>query len=127
MAMVAAVGQLVARTQCGTVGGLFRETLRLRGAAPAIEGGEQCLSFAALGARVNRAANLLAGLGIGRGDRIAVVAENCREYPELLLAAALRGAYSPRSIGAWPAPSCSMARPGDPARHLRLAPACRAA
>ncbi|MDB5372250.1 MAG: uncharacterized protein JWP04_892 [Belnapia sp.] len=92
MEMVAAAGQFVARAQCGTIGGLFRETLRLRGDAPAIEGGGWCLSYAALGARVNRAANLLAGFGIGRGDRIAVVAENCREYPELLLAAALRGA-----------------------------------
>ncbi|WP_169747431.1 class I adenylate-forming enzyme family protein [Belnapia moabensis] len=85
-------GSLVVQAQCATIGGLFRETVRQRGDAPALEGGSLILSYRALSNRVNRAANLLAAMGVSRGDRVAVIAENRREYPELLLALALRGA-----------------------------------
>ena len=82
----------VARAQCGTIGGVFRQRARLCPDAPALEGAGRCLTYGRLNERVNRAANLLEAMAIGRGDRIAVVAENCPEYVELQLAAALRGA-----------------------------------
>lgn len=85
-------GSLVVPAQCATIGGLFREIVRQRGEAPALEGEGLVLSYRTLNSRVNRAANLLAAMGVGQGDRVAVIAENRREYPELLLALALRGA-----------------------------------
>jgi fatty-acyl-CoA synthase len=78
--------------QGATVAGLFRQRARLCPAAIAIEEGAARLSYAQLERRVNRAAHLLASMGVGRGDRIALLSENRREYPEIQLAAALCGA-----------------------------------
>lgn len=49
-------------------------------------------TFAAWNARVNRTAGLLAGLGIGVGDRVAVYSSNRAEYLDLIFAAPKLGA-----------------------------------
>jgi len=50
------------------------------------------ITYAALAARIERMAAALAARGIGRGDRVAVLAYNCPEYLELLFACARLGA-----------------------------------
>ena len=54
--------------------------------------GEQRLTFAALDARVNRLANALAAEGVGAGDRLLWLGQNCHRLLEGLLAAAKLGA-----------------------------------
>ena len=49
-------------------------------------------SFSDLNERSNRLANALAGLGIGKGDRIAILQVNCNEYVEAYYATAKLGA-----------------------------------
>lgn len=44
--------------------------------------------------RVNRLANAMLGLGLKKGDRVAIVAENRHEYPEFLFAIAKSGLIS---------------------------------
>lgn len=47
---------------------------------------ERACTWAALDERTNRLANGLAGLGIGRGDRVGILSGNCLEYLELAIA-----------------------------------------
>ncbi len=49
-------------------------------------------SFADLSQRVNRLANALLGLGIEKGDRVAILQVNCNQYVEAYYAAAKIGA-----------------------------------
>lgn len=58
----------------------------------AVIGGGRNLSFAALGARVIRLANALRGLGVTKGDRVAVLSTNRSEYIECVYAIAEAGA-----------------------------------
>jgi len=55
---------------------------------PAILFDEKEISFGELGDRVNRLANGLASLGVGSGDRVAVMQVNCNEYIESYFASA---------------------------------------
>jgi acyl-CoA synthetase (AMP-forming)/AMP-acid ligase II len=75
-----------------TVADLLRKQVVARGGAPAIEDARGTLSYRELDLRVNRAAHMLLARGVVGGDRIAVLAENRREYIELELAAAKLGA-----------------------------------
>ena len=52
-------------------------------------------TFAELAADVHRAANVLADLGVERGDAVAVVSVNCAELVPLLLAAEAVGIFAP--------------------------------
>jgi acyl-CoA synthetase (AMP-forming)/AMP-acid ligase II len=54
---------------------------------PAIVCGEQVFDHAALAERSERVAGALAGLGLSRGDRVAVLAANCHRYVELYFGA----------------------------------------
>ncbi len=74
-----------------TVGTLFAQQARMRGARVALEDGQRSLTYAALNERVNRAAHALAARGVKRGDRVAILSENRSEYVELLLTAAKLG------------------------------------
>ena len=84
----------VAAASATTVGRLFAATASLHGARTALVEGGRSLSYAALDTRVNRLANLLLGRGIGRGDRVALMARNCIGYLEIELAAARIGAIA---------------------------------
>lgn len=83
---------LIRRASIATVGGLLREQVRIRGEAVALEDGPRRWTYAAFNVRVNRLAHALAALGVGRGDRVAVLSENRAEYVELEFAAAKLGA-----------------------------------
>lgn len=61
---------------------------------PCLTFGAQTLSFAELNDRSSRTANALARLGIGQGDRVALVARNCLEHFELFFACSKLGAIS---------------------------------
>jgi len=75
-----------------TVGALFRARARIDGAAIALVEGERRITYAELNARVNRLAHVLAGEGVRRGDRVAILSRNCAAYVEVELAAAKLGA-----------------------------------
>lgn len=55
--------------------------------------GRRC-SFKELEVRVYRLANVFMGLGVRKGDRVAVLLENCFEYPEIILAIGKIGAVA---------------------------------
>jgi acyl-CoA synthetase (AMP-forming)/AMP-acid ligase II len=84
-------GPLVQTAAGLTVGRLFRQQVAHDPARLALVEGRRQLSYAELNTRVNRLANALAAQGIGRGDRVAILAENRLEYVELQLAAAKLG------------------------------------
>ena len=71
---------------------LIAATARAKGDAIAIDDGARAVSYSSFVSRGNRAAHALIKLGVGHGDRIAVLAENCIEYLELAVAAARAGA-----------------------------------
>ena len=74
-----------------TVGSLFAEQVLLGPHRPAVEYKGRVWSYSELNDRVNRLVHLMASLGIGRGDRVAMLSENRNEYVELLMAAAKLG------------------------------------
>jgi fatty-acyl-CoA synthase len=74
------------------VGYLLSQRARLGPDRPAVAFGETELTFGELNRRTNRLANGLAGLGVRKGDRVAVLLMNCHQYYELLFACAKLGA-----------------------------------
>ena len=78
-----------------TVGDALRKQATVRPDATAVEADSRSFSYRQLNARVNRLANALVARGVKRGDRVAVLAENCLAYLELELAAAKLGAIVP--------------------------------
>ncbi|MGE0231239.1 MAG: class I adenylate-forming enzyme family protein [Flavobacteriaceae bacterium] len=74
-----------------TVAELFDERCRLVSGAPAIRQQDRTLTYAQLRGRVARLANVIAGEGLKRGERVAVLAENRHEYVEIVLACAWLG------------------------------------
>ncbi|MDX1649736.1 MAG: AMP-binding protein, partial [Myxococcota bacterium] len=64
----------------------------LHGARPALVDEERRLDYAALETRCRRAAGLLRGLGVGRGDRVAMLLGNRAAAVELVFATARLGA-----------------------------------
>lgn len=74
-----------------TVAALFRQQVARTRHQIALEDEHRSLSYGELNERVNRLANALSARGIGRGDRIAILAENRSEYIELELAVAKLG------------------------------------
>ena len=75
-----------------TLAGLVRRLGAERPGAPALTLGDRTLSFADLDERSSRAAHALAALGVGVGDRVAVLDKNSPAHVELLFAAAKLGA-----------------------------------
>ena len=91
-AMTGGASELVRRAAASTVGSLFRARAEVAPDSIALVDSARSLPFGELNRRANRTAAMLAGLGIGRGDRVAVLSENRIEYIELELAAAKLGA-----------------------------------
>ena len=76
-----------------TVPDLFLQQVRGRPDDVAIAEADsgRTLTYAQLNGRVNRLAHALHGLGMRRGERVAILAENCTAYVELIMAAAKLG------------------------------------
>ena len=74
-----------------TVYDMIARGAALHGAAPAVIQGEYTLSFREFKARVDALADGLAALGIGAGDRIAILAQNDAAYFVLYGACARQG------------------------------------
>ena len=75
-----------------TLGDLTVRNLETRADAPAIIFEGRTITHAQFTARAFRLANSLIALGVRRGDRVAVLAQNCPEYME---------AYAAGELGGW--------------------------
>jgi fatty-acyl-CoA synthase len=74
-----------------TVGELFRSGAQIRATSTAIEYQGRQITYGRLLDRVQRATAMLAGHGLRRGDRVALLSHNRPEYFEIELAAANLG------------------------------------
>jgi fatty-acyl-CoA synthase len=74
-----------------TLGRMLSVHARLHGSRLGARDLERELTFAAWNARACRLANALSGLGLAKGDRVAVLAFNCLEWLELYAATAKAG------------------------------------
>jgi fatty-acyl-CoA synthase len=77
-----------------SVGSLFRHCARANRDRIALVDGERQLTYGALDERTDRLGQVLIGRGVGRGDRVALLARNCAEYLEVELACAKIGAIT---------------------------------
>ncbi|QRP44772.1 class I adenylate-forming enzyme family protein [Amycolatopsis sp. FDAARGOS 1241] len=75
-----------------TVATLFENRARTHPGRVALQSGERQVTYGELADRSRRIAAVLAGRGVTRGDRVAVVSENRTEYLEVVLGAAVLGA-----------------------------------
>jgi acyl-CoA synthetase (AMP-forming)/AMP-acid ligase II len=73
------------------LGTIILRNARLRPDAPAIIFEDRALTHHEFAARAMRLANALARIGVRRGDRVAVLAQNCPEYMEAFAAGELGG------------------------------------
>jgi long-chain acyl-CoA synthetase len=76
------------------LGYLFDSALALTPSKPAVFQGDTVLSFADLDARSNRMANVLAGLGVAAGDRVALLFNNDYRFLETLFGTMRLGAVA---------------------------------
>ncbi len=74
------------------IGILLKRHARFRSDVEAIVFGEQRYTFAAYNRRVNRLANALRGLGVGKGDKVATILGNSLELMDAYWACAALGA-----------------------------------
>src|SRR2546430_12710542 len=74
------------------LGGIVRRQARHRPERTAYVIGEERVSYRRLNALANRLAHALRALGVGRGDRVATLAQNRVEYPAIYFAVAKLGA-----------------------------------
>ncbi len=75
-----------------TLHDLIKRNARLYGSKTALVFGDQRVTHAQYAERTARLALGLAGVGVGQGDRLAILAPNCLEYVDLFGAAAQLGA-----------------------------------
>lgn len=68
---------------CSVFGDVLRLSAARLGHKPAFIWNERSVSFAEVNSRVNRLIGALAGLGLVRGDRVAILARNRAEYFEV--------------------------------------------
>ena len=74
------------------LGDILRRHARLRPAKTAYVIGAVRVDYADFNADVNRCAHALRAVGIGRGDRVAILAGNCPQYPVAYFACSKLGA-----------------------------------
>jgi acyl-CoA synthetase (AMP-forming)/AMP-acid ligase II len=74
------------------LGDILRRHARIRGDKTAYVVGAELLDYREFHLRSNQLARALRRLGVGRGDRIAVMANNCAAYPLVYFAAIKLGA-----------------------------------
>src|SRR5919202_6445607 len=74
-----------------TIGHMLHARARLHPHRIAIVDGDRQFNFATLNTRVNRLADVLRGMELTRGDRVAILSENRAEYLELMFAAGKLG------------------------------------
>ncbi len=74
-----------------TVGQMLAAQAQLQPGRIGVRDLEREMTFEVWNRRANRLANALTGLGIGKGDRVAVLAYNCIEWAEIYSAAAKAG------------------------------------
>ncbi len=79
-----------------TLGYIFDDALGSRPSAPAVLQGYTTLTYAELDGRCNKMANVLAGLGVGSGDRVALMFQNDFRF--------LDSCFGPMRLGAVPVP-----------------------
>ena len=83
--------EAVGRARQHTVGDLLRRTALRYPAKLAVVAGARRVSFAGFDAAVNRCANSLAGKGLGKGDRLALLSHNSWQFAVLTFATARLG------------------------------------
>ncbi|WP_110182278.1 fatty acyl-CoA synthetase [Nocardioides solisilvae] len=83
---------LVQHARSQSVGDLPRRTALRHPDKVALVDGDKVLTFAALDAVVDGTAAAMAGAGIGKGDRVALLSRNCWEFAVLVFASARIGA-----------------------------------
>jgi long-chain acyl-CoA synthetase len=110
------------------VSSIVRRNAVFAGDADAVvEPGRRTLSWSALDARANQLAHGLLALGLGKGDRVAVLAPNCGEHIELFFAEAKSGVVgAPMNVRLTPDEWAAYCRYTEPAAlivHASLAPA----
>jgi len=76
------------------LGYLFDTALALTPSKPAVLQGDTVLTYADLDARANRAANALTALGVGAGDRVALLFNNDHRFLEALFGTMRLGAVA---------------------------------
>jgi acyl-CoA synthetase (AMP-forming)/AMP-acid ligase II len=74
-----------------TIGELFGRAVAHHADRVAVVHGDRRVTYRALGEQVHRLANALLGLGLRRGDRVALLMWNCAEYVACDLAVAAAG------------------------------------
>lgn len=90
-----------------TIGDIPRLGARRHGDKPALEMAGDTMSYAELDEGVNRTSTAMQAHGVGEGDRVCLMAENCLEFAEVLFATAKAGAvfvplnfrYGPKELG----------------------------
>lgn len=87
----AATARSIARTRQHAYGDLLHRTARRYPDKLAVVAGDLRATYAELDASVNRCAHALATKGLAKGDRLALLAHNCWEYPVLAFATARLG------------------------------------
>ena len=83
--------EAIARARQHSVGDLVRRTALRYPDKLAVVDGNRRATFAELDAAVNRAARALAGRGLVKGDRLALLSHNCWQYAVLAFATAKLG------------------------------------
>lgn len=71
---------------------MIRAAARRNAGREALVEGDTRLSWAEFDARINQVANLLIGMGVARGDRVAVLSENSADFAEIFMGAVRAGA-----------------------------------
>jgi len=73
------------------LGDMLRKHVRVQPKTRAFVLGDAVYTYQELDSRVNRLVNALLALGVGKGDRIAIMADNCVEHADVYWAAAKSG------------------------------------